>query len=537
MGSEPSSRRGRTEGLQALTDVLAELEALIGGMDSKAKADLDKLLAPELKRKWLPNPGPQSEAFHSEADLLLYGGAAGGGKTDLLVGLALNHKRTVIFRRAYGELSDIAERFLDVNGSRQGFNGQDMRFRSGDMLVEFGALEKPGSEKAWRGRAHDCCLFDEGAELSIDKVSFVMGWIRSTDPKQRCRAVIASNPPTGGDGSWMLEWFAPWLDPMFPDPAKNGELRWCIRVGEETHWKDGPGQTVIEGECYEHESRTFIPALLNDNPYLKETGYRARIQNMPEPLRSQLLHGDFLAGREDHEWQVIPTEWVVQANDRWKRASQRRRRMVCLAADVAGGGKDRTALAALHEDCWFAPMVYRKGSESKDATDIPKDTALLILTVQKDGADLSVDNTGGWGSGVISHLKNDHRVEAYPIVFSHGSSRKTKDGRFGFKNLRTAMYWEFREALDPDSGDEIMLPPDPRLTAELTAGRYKIKGTDYLMEEKDDIRSRIGGSPDAADAVVMAWHRRRAAMKPKTSEPIKRPKLKLAKGDGAWMAR
>lgn len=501
---------------------------MVSGMSPDELAELDELLSDELRATWIPNPGPQTDAFLSEADLLLYGGAAGGGKTDLIVGLALSHKRTVIFRRAYGELSDIAERFLEVLGTRQGYNGQDMRYRKDGMLVEFGALEKPGSEKAWRGRAHDLICFDEGGELSKEKVSFVMGWLRSTDPGQRCRAVIASNPPTGGDGEWMLAWFAPWLDPLFHNAAKPGELRWAIRKGEETIWVDGPGQTTIEGEDYTHESRTFVPAILDDNPYLRDTAYRARIQNMPEPLRSQLLKGDFLAGRQDHEWQVIPTEWVRLANERWERAEKKRRAMVALAADVALGGPDNTVLAPLHEDAWFGPLITRKGTDFAE----PAQIAGLMLQTQKDGADLSVDGTGGWGSGVRSHLKTHHELECASIVFSSGSSRKTKDGKLGFKNLRADMYWGFREALDPDGGEEVMLPPDPRLKAGLTAARYTLRGTDILIEDKDDIRDRIGASPDEADAVVMAWHRRGAAAK------RVKPKLNLQQpSGGGWMAR
>ena len=215
-----------------MSDTLADLERMIGGMDAADKADLDKLLAKEMALKWRPTPGPQTDAYLSKADLLLYGGAGGGGKTDLIVGLAMNeHKRIVIFRRAFGELSDIIERFLTVNGSRVGYSGSPQpRYKNGDHLVEFGALEQPGSEKSWRGRAHDLICWDEGGELSVEKVSFVMGWLRSTDPDRRCRAVIASNPPTGGDGSWLLEWFAPWLDPLFSNPAKPGELRWAITI-------------------------------------------------------------------------------------------------------------------------------------------------------------------------------------------------------------------------------------------------------------------------------------------------------------------
>jgi hypothetical protein len=108
---------------------------------------LNRLLAPKLRALWLPNPGPQTEAYHSEADLLLYGGAAGGGKTDLLIGLALTrHRRSVIFRRAFGDLRGVEERLVELLGTREGYNGADMVLRRDSLLLEFGALEKLGSE-------------------------------------------------------------------------------------------------------------------------------------------------------------------------------------------------------------------------------------------------------------------------------------------------------------------------------------------------------------------------------------------------------
>ena len=73
---------------------------------------------------WLPNPGFQSEAYHSTADCLLYGGQPGGGKTSLILGLAFNeHKRSFIMRREYGDLDRIIEDALKIHGSRDGFNG------------------------------------------------------------------------------------------------------------------------------------------------------------------------------------------------------------------------------------------------------------------------------------------------------------------------------------------------------------------------------------------------------------------------------
>ena len=70
--------------------MIQDVRAYIDGLSPKAKAELDKMLLPELTALWLPDSRnkPQVAAYYSQADLLLYGGAAGSGKTSLLVGLA-----------------------------------------------------------------------------------------------------------------------------------------------------------------------------------------------------------------------------------------------------------------------------------------------------------------------------------------------------------------------------------------------------------------------------------------------------------------
>lgn len=491
---------------------LDKYRAMLASMDSRTKADLDRLIKEELSAPWLPDHRniPQMVAYESKADMLLYGGAAGGGKTDLLVGTALTrHERSVIFRAQYKDLRGIEDRMLQIanEGGREGYNGQDKVLRLPGRVIELGAIGGAGQEWDWQGRPHDFIGVDEAAQLPAEKVTFVSGWLRSTTPGQRKRMILASNPPLGGEGEWLIEWFAPWLDPMFPSPAKPGELRWAyVGADGRTVWVDSPEPVFVAGEEYTPLSRTFIPARLDDNPYLAKSGYRAQIQSLPEPMRSKLLKGDFLAGRSDHAWQIIPTEWVRLAQARWKPGIPDGSQMSVIAVDVGGGGKgDPHAIARLH-GAWFDQLSVLQGVDAKNGPLL----AGQIMMLRRDNALVVIDMTGGWGGSAADHL-GINRIVVERCIFNAGSSERTKDDKFKFKNLRAEMYWRFREALDPTSNENIALPPDERLTAELTAARWIPKGDAIQVEEKSEIRARLGSSPDRADAVVMAWQYRKLA--------------------------
>jgi hypothetical protein len=512
-----------------LVGVLERIESLLGGLSPKKAADLDRLLAAELARPWLPTPGPQLEAYLSEADLLLFGGSAGGGKTDLLCGLALTeHHRTVVFRQQSNALNGFWDRLMMLVPNPASKNGSLKSLTTTDgRKIECGHLEAPGAENSWQGRPHDFIGIDEGAQISSYKVNFVLGWLRSADGR-RCRAVIASNPPIGGEGAYLLEWFAPWLDPFFTNPAQPGELRWALTVGDanelKTVWVDGPDPVWLSDDgswrlatdaeitaeprlkaVNKPLSRTFIPSRLDDNPYLKDTGYRARLNSLPEPLRSQLLYGDFLAGREDDEWQVIPSEWVRIAQRRW--IEPRGKRMKALGVDVAQGGADATTIAALYEPATFDKIATWPGKTTPDGPSV----ANLILNQRKDGAAIAIDTTGGWGGSARDHLWTHHQIKITPIVFSAAGDGGDASTRLAYANLRAKMYWEFRVALDPaKSGnvdhEDVCLPPGDRILAQLTAARWKPRSGRIVIESKEDIRDRLGSSPDEADAIVQAWH-------------------------------
>jgi hypothetical protein len=495
------------------SDPLEPYRAMLATMDPKAKAELDRIIKKEMSALWSPDPRniPQMVAYESRADLLLYGGAAGGGKTDLLCGTALTrHQRSVIFRAQYKDLRAVEERVLQLanKGGREGYNGQDMVLKKDGMVIEFGAIGGAGQEMDWQGRPHDFYGFDEGAQLSAQKVNFVTAWKRTTIKGQRTRIIIASNPPIGGEGEWLIEWFAPWLDPMYSNPAQPGELRWAF-VGPDGHtvWCENGDVVMVGTEEYTPMTRTFIPAHLEDNPYL-DPSYKAQIQSLPEPLRSKLWKGDFLAGREDHAWQVIPTEWVRQAQARWKPGAPEGLRMLCMGVDISGGGSnDPHCIAKLYGN-WFDRLTVLNGVDAKNGQQL----AGQIIAHQQDSALIVLDMTGGWGGSARDHLASN-RIQVESCIFNAKSAERTKDDKFRFSNQRAEMLWRFREALDPASGDNVALPPDERLTAELTAARWRPKMDTIQVEDKDEIRHRLGGSPDRADAVMMAWHYRRRAMR------------------------
>jgi len=514
--------------------------------DTEREQLVDQLHA-ELQLAWQPQPGPQFTAYHSQADEMLYGGAAGGGKTDLVCGLATTlHERTLIFRRQSTDLDGIWERLegiLDPISRISTRNGVKKHMRTIDgRVVDMGHLEKPGSEKSWQGRPHDLICFDEAAQLDELKVEFVMRWLRSTTPGQRCRVVFATNPPVPdlkdgsmtdvSTGDWLKRWFAPWIDPDLPEDqkAKSGELRWCYMRTRgnqyETVWVDGPGWYVIKtGEQHVGEptqaqikslslasskSRTFVQSLVTDNQFLAGTGYLEKLSATPEPLRTMLLHGAFGIKLADHDMQVIPTNWVLTAQDRWREYvsrleadhDMRKAAMRVLAADIAQGGADITVLAPLREDGFFEELQTFPGSETPDGPSV----VARILKTRRDRATIALDMTGGWGISTRDNLRDNHRIAAISCVASAGSTAWTRDMSLRFYNLRAEMWWKFREALDPDENSDIMLPPGDRLRAQLTAPHFGVRGNQILVEAKDDVRKRIGTSTDEADAVIMAKH-------------------------------
>lgn len=494
-----------------------QLIELLPYLTSQEREELKQIVLALRLPIWIPLPGPQTQVVNSKATQIGYGGAAGGGKTDLTAGIALTqHQRSLILRHEGTQLKALEDRFKEIiadyppAAKMARYNGQDHIWRGlpDRRVIQMAGIPNLGDEKKFQGQNHDLKAFDEATEIAELQYRFVIGWLRSARLNQITRVLLTFNPPTTVEGRWVIQYFAPWLDQKHKNPARSGEIRYFTTIGKEEVEFETGDPFMHKGKLITPISRTFIFAKLADNPYYATDGkYEATLQALPEPLRSQMLNGDFLAGIEDDSFQVIPTEWVLAAMERGKARPEPNVRLSTIGVDVARGGKDKTVIAQRFGN-WFAPLKKYPGSSTPDG---PAAAAYVwsILPALLDIAPevrpkINVDVIGV-GAAVYDALKGKG-LTVTGVNVAEGSSANDKSGRLGFVNLRAEIMWKFREALDPHSGEDIALPDDRELLADLTASRWELKSNGIQIEGKPELKKRIGRSPDCADAVLLAFH-------------------------------
>lgn len=478
------------------------------------RADLELLNPEELAQvemllqllPWQPQPGPQTEAYESEADIIGYGGAAGGGKSDLALGFAgTKHHRSVIFRRVFPLLEGLEARSREIfnpvalDSQKDLYNESLHRWRfANGATLRFAAIQYEHDKKNFQGRPFDLYVFDEATEFTESQVRFVIGWNRTTLPNQKCRVLLTFNPPMDEQGEWVVRFFAPWLDSTHRNPAQDGELRWFAMVeGKEVECENGTSFKHGE-ELITPKSRTFFHAKLSDNPLLERTGYGSTIDAMPEPIRS-LLKGKFGAYKEVDPFQVIPAAWVIAAQKRWQaRAQEQHGQMTAIGVDVARGGRDQTVFAPLYLDR-FEQLQKFPGASTPDG----KTVALLLKEhIGQHTPNIGIDVLGVGGS-VYDHMVAKG-TQVYGVNFGAGSEETDRSRKFEFANLRAEAYWKLREALDPDYGATLELPPDKELLGDLCSPKWKVRTGRIYIESKDEIIKRLNRSPDCGDAVAIA---------------------------------
>lgn len=256
--------------------------------------DFDQIESKKEERTvvFAPNAGPQTDFLAANEKEVLYGGAAGGGKTMALIADPMRYFSNgnfngIILRRSTDELREIVWKTQDLYpkaypGAKWAEKKSQWTFPSG-ARIWLTYLDRPEDVLRYQGQAFSYVAFDE---LTQHPTCFAFDYMRSrlrtTDPTLPTFMRATTNPGGPGHG---------WVKRMFIDPAPKNKPFSATDI--ET------GQPLVYPESHERAgeplfTRRFIPASLYDNPYLTEDGsYEANLLSLPEMQRRQLLDGDW----------------------------------------------------------------------------------------------------------------------------------------------------------------------------------------------------------------------------------------------------
>jgi predicted phage terminase large subunit-like protein len=254
-----------------------------------------------------PQLGPQTVFLSSAADIAIYGGGAGGGKTWGLLMEPLRHignpqfgavffRRTTVQIRNEGGLWDESATLYPRLGAEPKEHELWWSFPSG-AAVSFAHLEHDKTRFNYQGAQIPLICFDELTHFTPTQF-----WYMVSRNRSMCgvRPYIRATCNPDAD-SWVATLIAWWIDQEtgLPIPERSGVLRWFVRAGDNLMWADSPEELaeyrMPDGTPIPPKSLTFIPAKLTDNKALMaaDPGYMASLLALPLVERERLLGGNW----------------------------------------------------------------------------------------------------------------------------------------------------------------------------------------------------------------------------------------------------
>ena len=256
---------------------------------------------------WQPQPKQAAFMARSEYECL-YGGAAGGGKSDALLAEALRqvhipHYRAIIFRKTYPQLSELIDRSRAIYSAafpRARYNQTEhcWTFPSGAKIY-FGSMQYTKDRINYQGKRYDFIAFDELTHFTWDEYSYMFSRNRPSGPGTRVYMRASTNPGGIGHG-WVKDRFITVAPPLTP-------------VVDAYEVPDPSGKLIQLSR-----RRIFVPSTVFDNQALlrNDPNYLANLAMLPEAERNALLYGswDSFDGQVFREWRNDPQHYVDQ---RW----------------------------------------------------------------------------------------------------------------------------------------------------------------------------------------------------------------------------
>jgi hypothetical protein len=261
--------------------------------------------------------GPQSDFLACNADIAIYGGAAGGGKSHALLIDPLRHIDNpnfggVIFRRTCpqitneGGLWDCAEAIYSNLGAKGRTNDLDWTFPTGAKIT-FSHMEHEKSKLNYQGAQIPFIGFDELTHFTQSQFIYMFSRNRSTSGvKSYIRGTC--NPDSK---SWVRQWIDWWIGPDgYAIKERSGIIRYFVNLQGVLHWGDTKEELREKlGKKVRPKSFTFISASLSDNKILMKADpdYIANLMAMPLIEREQLLDGNWNISADGG---IIRNEWI-----------------------------------------------------------------------------------------------------------------------------------------------------------------------------------------------------------------------------------
>lgn len=209
---------------------------------------------------------------------------------------------------------------------------------------------------------------------------------------------------------------------------------------------------------------------------------------------------------------LIPIQWIEAAQERWrqfggKEPLSRDPRM--LGVDVAGMGRDCTCFCE-RKGRWVAPFIARNSGGAADHMAVAGE---VVARRRREPEMLVSIDTIGEGAGVYSRcLELDDENFLISCKYSEAAKDGNQElsditGEYRFTNLRAYLFWCVRDWLNPKNETGAMLPPDEQFVEEATEIRWRFRSDGrIIIEPKEDIKKRLGRSPDKFDALANTFY-------------------------------
>lgn len=360
-----------------------------------------------------PQPGPQEAFLASPADIVFFGGAAGGGKTYALLLEPLRHITSVdgfgavFFRRTTPQITGEGGLWDETFNIYPHFHATeregllDWHFPPYDNAVKFVHMEHERNRFNWKGAQIPLICFDQIEDFTRSQFFYMLSRNRSgCGVRPYIRATYNPVPPDEDPGGWLHEFVGWYLDENgeYPDPDKAGVVRWFINIDERLHWFDSEAAAQGAYPDIPPKSFSFIPASVFDNAILleRDPGYLANLYALDLVDQERLLNGNHLikpsAGKVfNRAWfevvDALPAEIGRQVRF-WDLAATERKQRNNAHAATAGVRMARSAVAT--EAGGTPQYTYYVLDVAEQQFDPGKTDALLKNTASQDGRHVAV---------------------------------------------------------------------------------------------------------------------------------------------------